>query len=228
MSDRCFGKSTASVLYNYVCLCCSHRFTSCNGNRHLHVRMLECDKYPVAEGSGTMLFRTLKSLLMLIPQSTCYNVLRDRLVSTSRFRQSVIAVRSSDDGTILSRDTEMFVNRVIEVRALHCNAMWETIRADSLESTLAETKQEDMSGHEEGAGRREWLGYSSKEEERVAQARYREEKRRHQNGFAIEEVRNNEYNNFESMPEEGAEAKNLFPNSETDESWKDYWAQASS
>jgi hypothetical protein len=190
--------------------------------------MLECDKHPITEGSGTMLFQTLKSLLMLIPQSTCYNVLRDRLVSTSRFRQSVIAVRSADDGAILSKETEMFVNRVIEVRALHCNAMWETIRADSLESTLAETKQEDLSGHEEGVGRREWLGYSSKEEERVAQARHREEKRRRQNGFAIEEERNN-YNDLESMAaEEGAEPKALFPNSETDESWKDYWAQASS
>jgi hypothetical protein len=189
--------------------------------------MLECDKNPIAEGSGTMLFQTLKSLLMLIPQSTCYNVLRDRLVSTSRFRQSVIAVRSADDGTILSKETEMFVNRVIEVRALHCNAMWETIRADSLESTLAESKQEDLSGHEEGEGRREWLGYSSKEEERVAQARHREEKRRRQNDFAIEEDGNN-YNDLESMTAEGPEPNKFFPNVETDESWKDYWAQASS
>ncbi|KAL3923350.1 MAG: hypothetical protein SGARI_006237, partial [Bacillariaceae sp.] len=47
--------------------------------RHLHVRMLETDLNPLKEGSGTMLFQTLKCILMLMPQSACYSILRDRL-----------------------------------------------------------------------------------------------------------------------------------------------------
>jgi hypothetical protein len=191
---------------------------------HLHVRMLENDKDPLVEGSGTMLFQTLKSLLMLIPQSTCYNLLRDRLVSTSRFRQSVIAVLANDEGNGLSKETEMFVNRVLDVRAMHCEALWETIRAESLESLKADTKlEEEDVPQEEGADKREWLGYGTKEEERVAQARFREEKRRRQAGVVIEEDRTS-YNDLESMATEG-EGQNLHPNKEEDESWKDYWTQ---
>jgi hypothetical protein len=98
--------------------------------RHLHVRMLDTDQDPVSEGSGTMLFQTLKILLMLVSQSTSYNVLRDRLVSTSRFRQSVIANSSHDDERNICPQTEAFVSRVVEVRSMHCQAMWETIRAE--------------------------------------------------------------------------------------------------
>jgi hypothetical protein len=191
--------------------------------------MLENDKEPLAEGSGTMLFQTLKSLLMLIPQSTCYNVLRDRLVSTSRFRQSVIAVHSNDEGTGLSKETEMFVARVIEVRTMHCDALWETIRAESLETSSKAEAKEEEEPREDGAERREWLGYTSKEEERVAQARHREDKRRRQAGqagFSIEEIRDN-YNDLESMATDG-EIKNYLPNKEQDDSWKDYWAQNNS
>lgn len=184
--------------------------------------MLENDKEPLAEGSGTMLFQTLKSLLMLIPQSTCYNVLRDRLVSTSRFRQSVIAVYSDDKGIALSKETETFVARVMEVRAMHCDALWETIRAESLETKRKEGSWGEEEPHEEGADRRKWLGYSSKEEERVAQARYREDKRRRQAGFSVEEI-SEKYNELESMGEDG-EVKSYLPNKE-DDSWKDYWAQ---
>jgi len=178
-----------------------------------------------------MLFQTLKSLLMLIPQSTCYNVLRDRLVSTSRFRQSVIAVHSNDEGTrSLSKDTEMFVNQVLEVRDLYCHALWETIRAESLEEfvkvgeTKFEEQEEEDAPHEEGTDRREWLGYATNEEERVAQARHREEKRRRQSaGLKIEEIRNN-YNDLEAMATDG-ERHNFLPNQDQDESWKDYWSQ---
>lgn len=35
-----------------------------------------------------MLFKALKSVLMMLPQSTCYRILRERMVSVSRFRQS--------------------------------------------------------------------------------------------------------------------------------------------
>lgn len=188
--------------------------------------MLENDPIPLEEGSGTMLFQTLKALLMLIPQSTCYNVLRDRLVSTSRFRQSVIGTPLSDDvDEHLGYETVIFVDRVLEIRALHCEAMWKTIRAESLETVNAESKIDFINDnvqevHEEGEHRREWLGYNSKEEERIAQARFREEKRRRQQaGVSIEEI-----GHYETITADG-EAKSLLPNKEPDGTWKEYWSQ---
>ena len=151
--------------------------------RHLHVRMLEIDTDPLAEGSGTMLFQTLKEILMIIPQSACYNVLSDRLVSTSRFRQSVISNKSAKDDRRLGKWTEVFVSRVAKVRKMHCNIVWENIRAESLETNQAGSdsnrrdRQADELKHELGANRREWLGYASKEEEMAAQNKYQEDKR---------------------------------------------------
>jgi len=161
--------------------------------RHLHVRMLETDKDPLAEGSGTMLFQVLKSLLMLIPQSACYNLLRDRLVSTSRFRQSVIANNSHDDEQNLSKETEIFVSRVLTVRRMHCRTVWETIRAESLETIpthgrTLEAKSETKPKREEGADRREWLGYASVEEEKEAKAKYKARTTGGTEGVTIEEV----------------------------------------
>ena len=190
--------------------------------------MLEHDKDPLAEGSGTMLFQTLKSLLMLIPQSTSFNILQDRLVSTSRFRQSVISVRPVDqhEGG-LSEETEMFVDRVLDVRRIHCEALWETIRLESLETPNVEMKEQEPRIREEGADRREWLGYASKEEERVAQARYREDKRRRQDpGVSIEELRPG-YNDFESSGVDAVQLPILEPNTdEPQESWKDFWTDS--
>jgi hypothetical protein len=141
----------------------------------------------------------------------------------------VIAVHSNDEGTSLSKDTETFVNRVLEVRDLHCHALWDTIRAESLESVKGETKyeaqEEEDAPREEGSDRREWLGYATKEEERVAQARHREEKRRRQAvGLKIEEIRNN-YNELEAMATDG-ELQNPLSNEDQEESWKDYWSQS--
>ncbi len=179
--------------------------------RHLHVRMLETDADPLAEGSGTMLFLTLKRILMLIPQSASYNVLRDRLVSISRFRQSVIANNSHDDEQNLARETEVFVSRVVEIRRMHCKAIWETIRAESLENMTPRgtpAKGEGKDGddpprREAGSDRREWLGYASKDEERAARLKYREEKRRIQGtGISIEEV-DGTYNDLSSLPSGG-------------------------
>jgi hypothetical protein len=190
--------------------------------------MLEDDKDPLAEGSGTMLFQTLRSLLMCIPQSTCYNALRDRLVSTSRFRQSVVGVRSKDDERDIPKDTETFVNRVLDVRALHCDALWETIRVDSLEQTgFTESKEEaeDVEPREEGDDRREWLGYSSREEEIEVQMQHQKEKMsRQEEGLAIEVI-SNTYNTFDSMDADKV-VKELIPNEEEDESWKEHWAQS--
>ena len=151
-----------------------------------------------------MLFQTLKRILMLMQQSACYNVLRDRLVSTSRFRQSIVANSSHDDEENLSENTEVFVTRVLEVRGLHCSAVWETIRAESLETiTFAvarhETKEEELPTREKGVDRREWLGYESKEHEMSVRAKYQAEKRQQGSGVKIEEIKDG-YNDFSSMP----------------------------
>lgn len=172
--------------------------------RHLHVRMLETDKDPLAEGSGTMLFQVLKRILMLIPQSACYNILRDRLVSTSRFRQSVIANNSHDDEQNLSKETEVFVSRVLTVRRMHCSTVWETIRAESLESIPSNGRTPELkerSDWEEGSDRREWLGYASKEEEEKGRSKYKEEKETGGaiKGVTIEEVADT-YNEFPAFP----------------------------
>jgi hypothetical protein len=224
--------------------------------RHLHVRMLDADHNPLVEGSGTMLFQTLKCILMLIPQSACYNVLRDRLVSTSRFRQSVIANRSHDDEENLSPETQMFVSRVLEVRRMHCQAIWETIRTESLEAValkagrVHETKHEEneiVLPHEEGSNRREWLGYSSKEEEMAGKARYQTEKQQIQGSSLTIEEFHGSYNELTSMPSQ--QVKVFIPNPEGyttassrdspiveatsdtveskdpgNEAWKDYWS----
>ena len=95
-------------------------------------RMLECDGNPGSEGSGYMLFRTLKSLLMLVPQSTCYRILRDRLVSISRCRQSALEEATVKEEDTLRKVSKSFVSRVLEVRKLHCDARWEAIRAPTL------------------------------------------------------------------------------------------------
>lgn len=165
--------------------------------RHLHVRMLERDIDPKAEGSGAMLFETLKFLLMIIPQSTCYNVLKERVASISRFRQSTgmmpklnLGIRTDQNEADTKRtkeQTDVFVERVLKVRATHCDAMWHTIRSESLESQPLVSPNLD---HEEGESRRRWLGYASKEEQQKAEERYRREKQsQHQgSGLSIEEL----------------------------------------
>jgi hypothetical protein len=214
--------------------------------------MLEPDRNPFAEGSGTLLFRTLKILLMVIPQSTCFCVLRDRLVSISRLRQTIaLAAASSQKETPLTDETKLYVSRVLEVRRLHCEARWEAIRADSLETVKwSPTIPQRDDGKEEGTDRRNWLGYASKEDEHSSRARYLEEQRRWKSGFSIEEVRNT-YHDFESLPRSAVrdmvpnnddqtskpprnkqtdDASSSFPNDETGEDeteWKDYWAMKS-
>jgi hypothetical protein len=211
--------------------------------RHLHVRMLETDVDPLSEGSGTMLFHTLKCILMLMPQSACYNVLRDRLVSTSRFRQSIVAnISLDDDDENLSKSTETFVTRVLEVRSLHCRAIWDTIRSESLETmTFTSFKcesNEDRPPREVGIDRREWLGYKSKEEEMSIKARYQVEKKGQGTGVTIEEI-DGGYNDISSMPTQDVKA--FTPNTtnplkraetgseeieskEEGENWKNYWS----
>jgi hypothetical protein len=143
--------------------------------RHLHVRMLECDGNPGSEGSCNVLFWMLKSLLMHVPQSTCYRILRDRLVSISRFRQSALEEATVKEEDTLRKVSESFVSRVLEVPKLHCDARWEAIRADSLKTAECHDHNDFV---EDGESRWEWLGYSTKEGEDAARARYQAEKRR--------------------------------------------------
>jgi hypothetical protein len=203
--------------------------------RHLHIRMLDSSgKDPMDEGSGTMLFQTMRSLLMCIPQSTCYNILRDRLISTSRFRQSFLGGDTAVDQNALAlpSQTELFVNRVLSVRTLHCNALWETIRAESLEEKLhfaVEGEFKLPSPRESGADRREWLGYESKEEELATKKNFKDKK-----SFKIEEL-DPAYKDLQTVSSQDSIAvKELLPNNvnendnviETEEaSWKEHWAQ---
>ena len=189
--------------------------------------MLEKDKNPTSEGSGTMLFQLLKSLLMILPQSTCYNTLKDRLVSVSRFRQSssVSGVVVRPELNAISRETQPFVNRIREVRALHCTAKWQNIRADSLEVP----KLERETVLDEGADRRGWLGYGSKEEEIQGRLKARQDSRLK---LTIEEVKEG-YHDLDVVGESVEKVKPLTPNREEDgkeekdsERWKNYWEDA--
>lgn len=201
--------------------------------RHFHLRMLEADPDPYVEGSGAMLFRALKLLLMIVPQSSCYRVLRDRLVTASRFRQSAL-VRCSPAQSQKQEEEEkeeqtpekwLFGSRVLDVRKLHCDVCWETIRSESLEPPSVANIR-----HDEGSQRRKWLGFSSKEEERASKAKFEEEKRQLKSGFKIEEITDKKYHQIEDMPTSEVKkfqmdaTKPPEADGEEDE-WKDYWKQ---
>jgi hypothetical protein len=170
-----------------------------------------------------MLFKALKALLMMLPQSTCYHVLKDRLVSVSRFRQSSFAAsarrtKSPLSPTALSNSTAsgsaatariagaaklsasatslpsslisnasvwssarsgpdtggtggIYLSRVLDVRALHCETAWRTIRSESLIVRTDPSEDDGGGGEDSGtgtSGRRNWLGYASEAEEAKA------------------------------------------------------------
>ena len=193
--------------------------------------MLEGDDDPQAEGSGAMLFLTLKSLLMVLPQTTCYNVLRDRLVTVSKFRQSAIRVSAVEQTKRPDGSTDMFVGRVMEVRRLHCDARWQSIRSESLETPAPQRRDEKF---EPGVDRRAWLGYETKEQEDIAKRRFADEKQRLKSGVRIEEIRN-DYHDFTEMEgrevktfretEEPSNRKSREANEKEDEKWEDFWMQ---
>jgi hypothetical protein len=190
--------------------------------------MLEQDKNPNSEGSGTMLFQLLKSLLMILPQSTCYNILKDRLASISRFRQGATPrIARADASRSMSGATELFVTRIEQVRSLHCSATWVNIRADSLE--VPHLEHEIMIN--DGADRRGWLGYATKQEETEALLKFRQEKNTpRQSNFVKEEVKEG-YHDLEAVGESVEKVKDFTPNEETKEEmgadgWKHYWANA--
>ena len=131
--------------------------------RHLHLRMLECEDDPYSEGSGAMLFRTLKSILMLLPQSSSYMILKERLLSVARFRQSAVALSGSATNIARGSMTDVLVKRVARIRKLHCDAKWRNIRAESLEEPCRLISDDQkLSAAQQ---RREWLGYADEDEE---------------------------------------------------------------
>mmetsp|Transcript_23671 Transcript_23671/g.45052 ORF Transcript_23671/g.45052 Transcript_23671/m.45052 type:complete len:237 (-) Transcript_23671:405-1115(-) len=131
--------------------------------RHLHLRMLECEDDPNQERSGAMLFRTLKSIMMILPQSTSYMILKERLTSMARYRQSAVALTGLSKLIDCGSETDVFVKRIVNVRKLHCDAKWRNIRAESLEepSRLVDEDQRLTAAQQ----RREWLGYADESEE---------------------------------------------------------------
>lgn len=138
--------------------------------RHLHLRMLECEDDPYLEGSGAMLFRTLKSIMMLLPQSTSYNILKERLTSMARYRQSAVALNGTSKRT--DPGTDIFVSRIVNARRLHCDAKWRNIRAESLQEPNREVSDDQkLSAAQQ---RREWLGYANEEEELATKERMKQ------------------------------------------------------
>jgi len=119
--------------------------------RHIDILMLENDADTNSEGSGSMLFRALKSVLMILPQSTCYRVLRDRLNSIARFRQSTNMPSASKlsfrqqagSRASVAGKTELYVNRVLQTRAMHCETVWLSIRAESFETPMPPQDEND-------------------------------------------------------------------------------------
>ncbi len=134
--------------------------------RHLHLHMLECEDDPYQEGSGAMLFRTLKSILMLLPQSTSYMILKERLTSLARYRQSAVALSGLSKHIDPGSEMDAFVKRIVCVRRLHCDAKWRNIRAESLmEPSRYVSDDQKLTSAQQ---RREWLGYADEEEELTA------------------------------------------------------------
>ncbi len=139
--------------------------------RHLHLHMLECEDDPYQEGSGAMLFRTLKSIMMILPQSTSYSILKERLTSMARYRQSAVALRGLSKHIAPGSETDVFVSRIVNVRRLHCDAKWRNIRAESLEEPcrFVSGDQKLLAAQQ----RRKWLGYVDEEEELAMKEKFK-------------------------------------------------------
>lgn len=102
--------------------------------RHLHLLLLQHDESRTQEGSSVMLYRVLKSILMAMPQSTSYMILKERLTSVSRFYLNIKPRRI--ETLTVTPFTRTFVDSLFEIRTLHCDIKWRTIRASSLEPLM--------------------------------------------------------------------------------------------
>jgi len=194
--------------------------------RDLHFRMLECDEDPVQESSGAMLYRFLKSVLMLLPQSTSCVLLQQRLVSLARFRQSAVHLHGMSNIEIRGTSAEVFVHRIFEVRKLHCDAKWRSIRSESLEPYLP--KFGDVMVEE---SKRKWLGYENKNGETRTRLRDQEENISVKIGKDHNEC--NDYNGYRTFAtdkdldlDDNLDEESNEKISDTKQQWKDYWAEA--
>ena len=120
-----------------------------------------------------MLFRTLKSILMVLPQSTSYMIMKERLSSTARFRQSAVALRGLSKHVEKGSKTDIFVKRLVKTRKLHCDAKWRNIRAESLEDPSRFISEEQKL--KAAQQRREWLGYADEEDEIATKEKMKKE-----------------------------------------------------
>jgi hypothetical protein len=116
-----------------------------------------------------MLYRVLKSILMLLPQSTSYSILNQRLMAVARFRQSAVHLQGmpfieANTGT----SSDIYVHRILEVRKLHCESKWCSIRSESLEPTSVT----DFDLIDVDASRRHWLGYENEDDEKTTREQY--------------------------------------------------------
>jgi hypothetical protein len=189
--------------------------------RHLHIRMLDCDEDPAQEGSGAMLYRVLKSILMLLPQSSTYNILQQRLVSIARFRQQAVHLAGMSHVEIRGTSAEVFVHRILEVRKMHCDSKWRSIRSESLEP-VSVLDYEDV----DPDVKRKWLGYEDEEEEKIAKGKLREKKKSTESGVG--------YSDFEDMTKKGRgepssnelkEHDRTQKEEEKKQNWKEYWVE---
>lgn len=178
--------------------------------RHLHLRMLEHDEDIWSEGSSFNLFRALKSLLMLLPQTNTYSILKNRLLSITRFRQSVVYDRVKMKRSICGTKTEQFVEKVKTTRKMYCDEKWRAIRVESLEVEIPKVTTDAEQT------RREWLGYNNKEQEE-------ETKKSIKRNILLKGPSGSEgYNEFHGMND----SKNGEPDLDDEQAkWKEYWAQ---
>ena len=195
--------------------------------RHLPIRMLQGEQNPDREGSGSMLFQSLRKLVMVLPQSSCYSILKDRVVSVSRYRMSALSqpfASKTKKSKLIPSDTEGFVKRIRHVRSLHTSVRWELIRAVSLE---IRQKMVEESPGTEGDDRRDWLGYESKEEELEGRQMYRNERDGvAREGPKVEEIKAG-YNAFNETSMTNVAGLQVVDNGDNqedeDETWKKYW-----
>ena len=142
--------------------------------RHLQLRLLECEDDLHCEGSGAMLFLTLKRIMMLLPQSTSYTTLQERLSSVARYRQSAVSNKRSPTKVLIGSQTDVFVKQIVKVRRLHVWAKWRMIRAESLEEEPCRIVTDEQRFHAQQQ-RREWLGYANEEEELATKQKLKDE-----------------------------------------------------
>lgn len=176
--------------------------------RDLHIGLLECDENPELEGSGAMLYRLLKSILMLLPQSTSYNILHQRLMAVARFRQSAVNLQGMTFIEVTTgTSSDIYVHRILEIRKIHCESKWCSIRSESLEPTSVT----DFDLIDVDASRRNWLGYKDEEDEKSSREQFLSNHRQR----STQENHDNSYFDFAENKE--SPEKDVIPPSDHDD-----------